>query len=66
MTVYDPHQLMQIPPLTRAEIGNLLVAANETLKLKGLDAGTLVALADKLASAQPLPPEKPEAEKPPA
>lgn len=51
----DPTQLMQLPPMTREEIGNLMACVDAVVRGKGLEAAeTCLALAGKLAKATPV------------
>lgn len=50
----DPNELLQLPPMKRSEIGNLMACIDRVLRAEGLAAGDLVALAAKLATAEPV------------
>lgn len=52
----DLNELMQLPPMTRGEIGNLMACVDGVLRGQGLQvAETMLALAAKLAQAKPIP-----------
>ena len=51
----DPDELMQIPPMKRSDIGNLLACLDGAVRGQGLQAAeTCLALAAKLTAATPV------------
>ena len=51
----DPDEMMQLPPMKRSEIGNLLACVDGAVRGQGLQAAeTCLALAAKLAAAKPV------------
>lgn len=51
----DPNELLQLPPMKRSEIGNLMACIDGMIRGQGLQAAeTCLALAAKLTTAKPV------------
>lgn len=50
----DPNEMLQLPPMKRSDIANLMACIDRVLRAEGLAAGDLVALAAKLSEAKPV------------